>query len=96
MSYDAERLSQSSPELQAMLCGPVRPGSVVWNTDLDAEKIFVKCKDDTWAYFEEVTLPGLGKLSTPNLIKKLLKKKKARGKVLPDANNTLEFQFNFL
>ena len=62
--------------------------------DVDPDKVFVKCKDDTWAYFEEVTLQGLGKLNVTKLVNKVLKKRKARGAIQPDGS--VEFKFNFI
>ena len=36
---------EASEGIQSMLSQQARPGALVWNTDIDAEKIFIKCKD---------------------------------------------------
>ena len=38
-------LGELSDDVQGMLCEQARPGAIVWNTDIDADKIFVKCKN---------------------------------------------------
>ena len=50
-----------------------RPGSIVWNANIDKDKIYVKCKDNTWIYFTEIVLPGLGRLNATQLITKVFK-----------------------
>lgn len=81
-------------ELGELLPEKAEPGAIVWNADVDSERVFVRCKDHTWVFFEEVSLPNLGKLSTPKLISKLLKKKKAKAALQPDG--TAAFKFNFI
>ena len=81
-------------ELGELLPEKAEPGAIVWNADVDSERVFVRCKDHTWVFFEEVSLPNLGKLSTPKLISKLLKKKKAKAALQPDG--TASFKFNFI
>lgn len=49
------------------------PGSLVWHARLDDKKIFVKCKDDTWCYFEDIVLHGIGQVNATELITRILK-----------------------
>lgn len=85
---------QCSEDLRELLQDNIQPGSIVWNTDLDANKVFVKCVENSWVYFTEATLPGLGKLTVPKLIAKLLKKKKAKSASHPDGSQQFKFNFN--
>ena len=32
------------------------PGALAWHARVDSSKIFIKCKDDTWCYFEDIVL----------------------------------------
>ena len=71
-----------------------KPGSLVWHSDYDPERVFVKCKDQTWVYFTSATLPGIGKVNISELVRKVLKKKQARAALQPDGS--LVYKFNFL
>ena len=83
-----------SEDLQSILKDEAMPGSLVWHSDYDPERVFVKCKDQTWVYFTEATLPGIGKVNIPKLITKVLKKKQAKAALQPDGS--LAYKFNFL
>ena len=49
------------------------PGALVWHARLDKEKIFIKCKDNTWCYFEDIVLHGIGQVNGEGLITRVLK-----------------------
>ena len=83
-----------SGDVQGILKEQAKPGSLIWHLDFDSERVFVKCKDQTWIYFTEATLPGLSKMNTPKLITKVLKKKQARAASQPDG--TLAYKFTFI
>ena len=87
-------VSDYSSEIQSLLGSEVRAGSLVWNMNLCEKGIFVKCAENSWISFESATLPNLGSLETPLLIKKLLKKSKATGSIQSDG--TVQFKFSFL
>ena len=72
----------------------MQPGAIVWNLDIASDKVFIKCKDQTWLSFDEIFLPKLGLLTVPKLIQKLFKKKKAKVSVQTDG--TLVHKFNFI
>ena len=51
---------------------------MVWGEKFGSEKIYVKCADDTWVYFSEIATP-FGKLKSADFVRKVLKKKSAKG-----------------
>ena len=54
--------------MQGLLEDKVKPGALIWNLDVAQDKVFVKCKDQTWVSFEEIVLPKLGTLKVPKLV----------------------------
>ena len=56
--YQVEGCGPDSELLLSMLeayDGAV-PGALVWHARLDNEKIFIKCKDNTWCFFKDIVL----------------------------------------
>ena len=53
----------------------VSPGSIVWNFNEVNDKIFIKCKDDSYVYFSSIVLSGLGNLTAQKFQQKVLKTK---------------------
>ena len=48
--------------MQQMLTEKAEAGSLVWHQDIDKQRIFVKCAEDSWVAFEKATVSGLGTL----------------------------------
>ena len=76
-----------------MLAKETVAGSLVWDQDVDSERVYVKCKDDTWAAFSELNLHGLGKCDAKKLVQKLLKKKRSKTVVTEDGSHRHKFNF---
>ena len=70
---------ECSTDVQSLLNDKAEAGSLVWHQDFDKDRIFVKCAEDSWVAFEKATVSGIGTVNAQQLVKKLLKKKKASG-----------------
>ena len=72
--YPVEDCGEKASMLLEMLSAfdNANPGAVVWNHRVEKHKIFIKCKDKTWSYFEDITLAGLGKLTASQLVTRVL------------------------
>jgi hypothetical protein len=49
------------------------PGQLVWDMKIEKDKVFVKCANNTWVFFKEISLP-FGKMAVPTFVQKVLRK----------------------